>query len=127
MAKIALARHRRSSRSDKEQRERPTAWDVPSQGEKPVTDYIQAWQCIGCGRIEAPQTCIGVCQDRKILMIGKEEHERVVDELRTRIARVHERLLRFGFATPREGHWERTRRALQDEVSEVLALLTEAG
>jgi hypothetical protein len=33
-------------------------------------DYIQAWQCIGCGRIEAPQTCVGVCRDRKILRVG---------------------------------------------------------
>ena len=22
--------------------------------------YVAAWQCIGCGKIEAPQTCIGV-------------------------------------------------------------------
>jgi hypothetical protein len=27
-----------------------------------MTDYVKAWQCIGCGKIEAPQTCIGVCQ-----------------------------------------------------------------
>ena len=32
-------------------------------------DYIQAWQCIGCGKIEAPQTCVGVCRDRKILLV----------------------------------------------------------
>jgi len=24
---------------------------------------LNAWQCIGCGKIEAPQNCIGVCRD----------------------------------------------------------------
>jgi hypothetical protein len=31
-----------------------------------MKDYVKAWQCIGCGKIEAPQACIGVCQDRKV-------------------------------------------------------------
>ena len=38
-----------------------------------MAEYIQAWQCIGCGKIEAPQLCIGVCRDRKVLFIGKGE------------------------------------------------------
>ena len=38
-----------------------------------MAEYIQAWQCIGCGKIEAPQPCIGVCRDRKVLFIGKGE------------------------------------------------------
>jgi hypothetical protein len=24
-----------------------------------MNDYVKAWQCIGCGKIETPQTCIG--------------------------------------------------------------------
>ena len=36
-----------------------------------MIDTIDAWQCIGCGKIEAPQTCIGVCRDRKVYFIGK--------------------------------------------------------
>lgn len=43
--------------------------------------YVQAWQCIGCGRIEAPQPCIGVCRDRKVLLVGKEEHEAALAEI----------------------------------------------
>jgi len=27
-----------------------------------MSDPVKAWQCIGCGSIEAPQTGIGVCQ-----------------------------------------------------------------
>ena len=40
-----------------------------------MTDYLQAWQCIGCGKLEAPQTCIGVCRDKKVFLVGKDEHD----------------------------------------------------
>jgi len=83
-----------------------------------MTDYIQAWQCIGCGKIEAPQPCIGVCRDRKILMIAKDEHERVVAELERARALVQaavDILGRVVHSTPREGQWERSYRALQDQ------------
>ena len=40
-----------------------------------MTDYVEAWQCIGCGKIEAPQTCIGVCRDRKVAFVYAEDHE----------------------------------------------------
>ena len=31
-----------------------------------MSEHTKAWQCIGCGRIEAPQTCIGICEDCKV-------------------------------------------------------------
>jgi hypothetical protein len=31
-----------------------------------MTEVIEAWQCIGCGKLEAPQNCIGACQDRRV-------------------------------------------------------------
>src|SRR5690348_1992199 len=91
-----------------------------------MTDYTQVWQCIGCGRIEAPQPCIGVCKDKKVFMVGKDEHERVLAEnqaLRAQLERAHSMLLRFGQARPREGQWESSWNALQAQLREVLALL----
>jgi hypothetical protein len=91
-----------------------------------MTDYLQVWQCIGCGRIEAPQPCIGVCKDRKVFMVGRDEHERLLAEheaLRQRLARAHAMLQRFGLARPREDQWERSWHALQNELREVLAVL----
>ncbi|WP_257387916.1 hypothetical protein [Tahibacter caeni] len=92
--------------------------------------YVQAWQCIGCGRIEAPQPCIGVCRDRKVLLVGKDEHDAALAE----ILRLHgvlsaasSMLLRFGAATPRDGQWENSCRALQQQVREVLAVLADAA
>jgi hypothetical protein len=29
-------------------------------------ERITAWQSIGCGCVEAPQPCVGVCADRRI-------------------------------------------------------------
>ena len=92
-----------------------------------MIDWIQAWQCIGCGKIEAPQPCIGVCRDRKILMIGKEEHEQVLAEgvaLRAQLTQAHAMLQRFALAKPHEDQWERSWLALQAELREALTMLT---
>ena len=91
-----------------------------------MTDYIQAWQCIGCGRIEAPQTCIGVCRDRKIFMVAKDEHDRVVAEL-GRVQRQVETaiamLSRVVHSTPRAEQWERSYRALQQQAREAIGAI----
>ena len=44
-------------------------------------EYAKAWQCIGCGKIEAPQTCIGVGQDRKAEFVYAFEHEQALSQL----------------------------------------------
>lgn len=94
-----------------------------------MTDYIQAWQCIGCGKIEAPQPCIGVCRDRKILMVAKDEHERLAAELaeaRSLVRVAIDMLGRVAHSTPREGQWERSYRALQEQARAAIDRL-EAG
>ncbi len=91
--------------------------------------YIQAWQCIGCGRIEAPQTCIGVCRDRKVFLVGRDEHDAALaelDRLRARLAEAGGYLLRFERATPRAGQWQRAYEALQEQVRALRVLLAAA-
>ena len=46
-----------------------------------MTEVIKAWQCIGCGKLEAPQNCIGVCQDRRVELVYASEHEEAQREL----------------------------------------------
>lgn len=92
-----------------------------------MTAYVEAWQCVGCGRIEAPQTCIGVCRDRKVFFVGRDEHDAALAEiarLRARLDGAAALLERFARATPREGQWERSWLALQAQMREVLALLS---
>ena len=76
---------------------------------------MKAWQCIGCGRIEAPQTCVGVCEYGRIEVMHTWEHEQALEEERRRWARYEKLVHRLARVTPRAGEWERTYRALQDE------------
>ncbi len=94
-----------------------------------MAEYIQAWQCIGCGRIEAPQPCIGVCRDRKVLLIGKDEHDAALAEitrLRAQLRSAASRLQRFGLAAPRPEQWEPAYAALRDQARVLIAELNAA-
>ena len=46
-----------------------------------MMDTIKAWQCIGCGKLEAPQNCIGVCQDRRVELVYAAEYAAQAVEL----------------------------------------------
>lgn len=90
------------------------------------TDYVRAWQCIGCGKIEAPQTCIGVCQDRKVQFVYADEHEEVLAQARSaqeRASILETLVRRLACTTPREGEWEQSYRALQNQARRTLAAL----
>jgi len=94
-----------------------------------MTDYILAWQCVGCGKIEAPQPCIGVCRDRKILMVSKDEHDAVAAQLehaRSLVRMAIDMLGRVAHSTPKQGQWERSYRALREQARTSIAAL-EAG
>lgn len=91
-----------------------------------MSEHLKAWQCIGCGRIEAPQPCLGICQDRKVELVYAFEHEETLARLtetlmqRDKLAAL---LRRLAFVTPRNGDWESTFRKLQDEARRHLATL----
>lgn len=109
-----------------------------------MTEPIPAWQCIGCGRIEAPQNCIGVCQDRRVEFVYATEHAETEAELEaTRLALEHAQsdrdaanarlraalaerdrldalVRRLAFSRPRGGEWERSYRALQAQARAAL-------
>lgn len=95
----------------------------PSRAE-PSFDSIPAWQCIGCGRIEAPQNCVGICQDRRVEFVYAIEHAKALHDLEaaTREREALYRLVRrLAFTTPRDGEWERSYRMLQQEARAALA------
>ena len=89
-----------------------------------MNDYVKAWQCIGCGRIEAPQTCIGICQDRKVQFVYADEHEQALAELATMRRRVDvlEALVRrLAHTSPHENRWEYSYRVMQEQARTLLA------
>jgi hypothetical protein len=85
---------------------------------------ITAWQCIGCGRLEAPQNCIGVCQDRKVDLVTAWDHAEALlalEDANERIAALKRVLAKLVRTTPREGAWRESWLALQTEARNVLA------
>ena len=92
-----------------------------------MTDYVKAWQCIGCGMIEAPQTCIGVCEYRRAEFVYAFEHEqaiaRATEDARRRAGALEALVRQLALTTPREGEWERSYLALQDQARRALATL----
>ena len=70
---------------------------------------MKAWQCIGCGRLEAESACIGICQDRPVELVYASDYVEL------------ERLVRqLAHTSPREGQWEQSYRALQKRARELL-------
>ena len=89
-----------------------------------MNDYVKAWQCIGCGKIEAPQTCIGVCQDRKVEFVYAFEHEEALAQLdlASRRASALEALARrLACTNPHKDGWETSYRAMQQQARAMLA------
>ena len=92
-----------------------------------TTEYIKAWQCIGCGKVDVPQPpCIGVCQDRKVEFVYASEYEEALAQaaLARQQAKALEALARrLAWTTPRDGEWEHSYRALQNQARRTLAAL----
>ena len=94
-----------------------------------MTDYVKAWQCIGCGRIDAPQNCIGVCEYRKAEFVYASEYEEVVAQavgLQRRADALEMLVRQLAATTPRKGEWERSYRALQEQARRALVALSGA-
>lgn len=86
-------------------------------------DTITAWQCIGCGRVDAPANCVGICQDRKVELIGAWDYADAVvalEEARDRIAILESALGRLAHVTPRDGTWKESYLALQTHARKIL-------
>ena len=84
---------------------------------------VEAWRCIGCGRIEAPQLCIGVCQDQKVRLVDAADYEAalgLLKETEDRVAALEGLVRRLAQTRPRAGAWEQSYKALQDDAQRML-------
>src|SRR5450759_1829808 len=91
-----------------------------------MTERVTAWQCIGCGRIEGAQPCVGICQDRKTDFVYASDHDEVLAQLareRQRAEALAALLRQLAHTTPRKDEWERTYRALQARARQTLGTL----
>ena len=81
-----------------------------------MTETFQAWQCIGCGKIDGPAQCIGVCQDRPVELVNAADYRAA----QARVEALEEVVRRIALTHPRHGEWERTWVALQQQAKRVL-------
>lgn len=82
----------------------------------PAYEVTEAWQCIGCGKLDAPQPCIGVCKDRRVKVVDLAVLEAALaraEALRRRVAALEDALGRIARTMPRAGAWEPSYRAMQ--------------
>ncbi len=87
-------------------------------------ERVTVWQCLGCGRIEGPQNCIGICEDRKVELVYADAHEEALarlDCLRREAEALKAVVERLAHTTPRAGEWERSYRVLQAQARAALA------
>ena len=79
---------------------------------------VKVWQCVGCGRIDHPQPCIGVCRDQKAEMVWASDYARALARVRA-LETIIQRIVN---TTPRGTSWERSYKALQEQARKALGL-----
>jgi len=84
------------------------------------TARIKVWQCVGCGRIDDPQPCVGICRDEKKTYVPAEDHDAVVAGLLAEAETLRRIVSDIAHVTPRPGEFERGYRALQERARRVL-------
>lgn len=88
-----------------------------------MIEYMKAWQCIGCGRIQAEEGCIGICQDRKVELVYASDYAALQKQLESAqfdLAKLTAQMRQIVNTEPRNDGWERNFRALQDNARRVL-------
>jgi hypothetical protein len=73
----------------------------------------KVWECVGCGRIDDPRPCVGICRDAKVEYVLAADHERALAPL-LELARA------IALTTPREGECARHWKALQERARKAL-------
>jgi len=79
-------------------------------------DVVEAWGCLTCGRVDAPQPCLGVCVRRPVAMVEARCLHDLTAEIavaRADDARLSALARLVAGVTPRTGQLERTRAALR--------------
>ena len=95
-----------------------------------MTERLTAWQCIGCGRIEGAQPCVGICQDRRMDFVYASDYDEALAQLalmRQQTEALVVLIRQLACTTPRAGEWERTYRALQVRAQRALEALANDG
>ena len=81
-----------------------------------MLDTIDAWQCIGCGRVIAERPCIGICTDKRVELVQAADYA----ELAWRVEQLEAALRLIASVTPKPEVLEASWLALQRRARQVL-------
>lgn len=79
-------------------------------------ERVQGWRCVGCGKVDAPRPCVGICQDRKVELVDASDF----DALQARVRELEAALALIARVTPREGALSASWQALQARARQLL-------
>ncbi|PIQ38511.1 MAG: hypothetical protein COW59_01450 [Lysobacterales bacterium CG17_big_fil_post_rev_8_21_14_2_50_64_11] len=91
--------------------------------EPTMLEPIIAWQCLGCGKLDAPQPCIGVCEDRKVELLPAQQYRDAIaqcDQARHALAQWHNLAHRLLQTTPHDDAWQESYRVFQAQMAALL-------
>lgn len=74
-----------------------------------MVETIEAWKCVGCGRLQAERACIGVCTDKRVELVEAADYA----ALAWRVEELEAALALIARVTPRPGALEASWIALQ--------------
>ena len=81
-----------------------------------MVETIEGWRCIGCGKVDAPRPCIGVCEDRRVELVLAQDYA----ELAWRVGELEEALALIARVTPKSEQLEASWLALQARARKLL-------
>ena len=74
-----------------------------------MVETIEGWRCIGCGKVDAPRPCIGVCQDKRVELVLAADYA----EMAWRAEQLEAALALIAHVTPKPDALAATWEALQ--------------
>lgn len=83
-------------------------------------ETIKAWQCIGCGRVEAAAPCVGICRDEPVELVNAAAYRAAM----ARAQALEEVVRRIALTFPKAGESERAWIALQKAARQAMDLAT---
>ncbi len=81
-----------------------------------MVETIEGWRCIGCGKVDAPRPCIGVCEDRRVELVLAQDYA----ALAWRVEELEEALALIARVTPKSEQLEASWLALQARARKLL-------
>ncbi len=92
-----------------------------------AAEPFRAWLCTGCGRVEAPQACLGVCLRHPEEVVRADRHAealaRAADADRDAGA-LRALVRRLAWTTPRDGHGDETVAAMREAALALIGAAT---